>query len=321
MTNDDFKHTYVQALLQLREELGFVPNSQQFCEKVGITTGQLRHRVGNYRTLKNLAGVSEIDKPERRIDSTIFNKDISLHIDNYVPREIVKPYEVEPYPSAAIISDIHWPFVNQKVVDKFYEYVGDHKPKHVIINGDAWDFYSHTKFPRSHNVFTPKEEQDKAREMNVNFWTAIKSISPDSICTQMLGNHCVRPMKRILESYPEAEEWIKEKLKSLFTFDGVKTIFDPREELFLNSNVIVFHGYRGKLGDHRDYTLYSTINGHSHQGGVVFRKIRGSVLFELNSGYAGDPEAKGLTYTPQRITHWTPGFAVLDKYGPRFIHL
>jgi hypothetical protein len=135
----------------------------------------------------------------------------------------------------------------------------------------------------------------------------------------MLGNHDIRPMKRVLETYPEAEDWIKEKLKALFSYEGVKTVFDPREELFLTSQIIVFHGYRTKLGDHRDYTLFSTCNGHSHVGGVVFRKVRGVILFELNSGFAGDPEAKGLTYTPQRITNWTSGFAVINKYGPQFV--
>jgi hypothetical protein len=43
------------------------------------------------------------------------------------------------------------------------------------------------------------------------------------------------------------------------------------------------------------------------------------VLFELNSGLAGDPEAKGLTYTPQKITVWTPGFGAINKYGPQFV--
>lgn len=55
------------------------------------------------------------------------------------------------------------------------------------------------------------------------------------------------------------------------------------------------------------------------KGGVVFRKIRGQTLWELNAGYMADPHAKGLTYTPQRITHWTEGLGWTDEYGPRFI--
>ena len=92
-----------------------------------------------------------------------------------------------------------------------------------------------------------------------------------------------------------------------------------RTEELIIGDIAVFHGYRSQLGAHRDYTLMNCINGHTHKGGAVFRQIRGSVIWELNSGLAGDPEAKGLTYRPQKITDWTPGFGEVDKKGPRFI--
>ena len=154
--------------------------------------------------------------------------------------------------------------------------------------------------------------------MNEQFWKDVKLRAPKADCVQMLGNHDVRPMKRIIEAYPEAEDWVAEKLKQLFSYDGVKTIFDPREELIFG-NLAIFHGYRSQLGDHRNFTLMNTINGHTHKGGVVFRQIRGQTLWELNCGLAGDALAKGLTYTPQKISDWTPGFGAVNKYGPQFI--
>jgi hypothetical protein len=181
--------------------------------------------------------------------------------------------------------------------------------------------YSHAKFPRSHNQFTPRDEEQLSRKMNEDFWQDVKRASPRSKCIQMLGNHDARPLKRVLEVYPEAEDWIKERLQKMFTFDGVHTVFNPREEYYLNSNTILFHGYRSKLGEHRDFTLMNCINGHTHNPGVVFKKIRGASLWELNTGFAGDPQAKGLTYTPQKITQWTQGFGVINKYGPQFIQV
>jgi predicted phosphodiesterase len=252
----------------------------------------------------------------RKIDGSVFERDIERHLAEYQPKPYVPP---GPFPSAAIISDIHWPFHCQRVIDRFLNYVETHQPEWVIINGDAWDMYSHSKYPRSHNVFTPRDEQAMAREQNEAFWRKVKLIAPNSKCVQMMGNHDLRPMKRVLEAYPEAEDWIADKLSSLFSFDGVTTIMEPTEELFLNDKTIVFHGYRGKLGDHRDYTLLNCFNGHTHVGGAVWRQLRNEVIFECNSGIAGDPMSKGLTYRPQKITHWTPGFAVCDEYGPRFI--
>ena len=107
----------------------------------------------------------------------------------------------------------------------------------------------------------------------------------------------------------------------MMSFDGVETILDSRQELMLPGDVMVVHGYKSKIGEHRDHALYNAVCGHQHTGGVVYRQIRGRVLWELNAGLAGDPEAKGLTYGAQKINSWTLGFGFLDEYGPRFIPL
>ena len=60
-------------------------------------------------------------------------------------------------------------------------------------------------------------------------------------------------------------------------------------------------------------------NGHSHVGGVVYSRIKGVTLFESNSGVAGDIESKPLSYSPQKMTHQTPGFSYRDKWGARLI--
>lgn len=313
----DSAHQLVCALKTLSIELGRVPTRNEFVQTVRNGKDLVDKLFGGYTLMLMAAGIEPPRKAkEKKIDNSVFNVDISKHLENYEPEP---EREVGPFPTMAIISDVHWPFVNKRVVEKFCLYVLDNQPEWVIINGDAWDMYSHSKFPRSHNVFTPKEEQELARKGNEDFWSEIKKISPKSKCIQMMGNHDIRPMKRILEAYPEAADWIEEKLTKLFAFDGVQTIMDPRQELYVTKEILVFHGYMSQLGAHRDGTLCSTFNGHSHVGGCVFRKIRGSVLFECNSGLAGDPHSKGLTYTPQKITKWTPGFTGCDKWGPRFI--
>lgn len=311
------EHDLVKALKDLVLTLGRIPSGKEF--ENSIVNGKNKIAgIGGYTVLLQAAGLPTYDerRNKKKIDASVFNKSIETHLQNYEPPTYTL---LPPYPTAAIISDIHWPFSYQPVIDRFTEYVGDMKPEWVILNGDAWDMYSHTRFPRSHNVFTPREERTLARKMNADFWEAIIRISPDSQCRQTLGNHDVRPLKRILEEYPESEDWIQEGLNKDFTFPGVTTLFDPRQEVYLSDEIIVFHGYKSGIGGHRDYTLMSCINGHTHKGGVVFRRVRGKLLFELNSGYAGDPLAKGLTYTPQKIVEWTWGFGALDNDGPRFI--
>lgn len=312
MTRDEL----VQALRDMAINLGRVPKRDEFASQIKNGRHFITLHFGSYATLLQASGLKE-ETQSRKIDGSIFQKSIVDHLKNHY--ENLSPSQILEWPTFASISDIHWPYENQRVIDRFFDYVKEFKPEWVIINGDAWDMYSHSKFPRSHNEFTPREEQRLAREKNEAFWKKIQEISPKSKCYQLLGNHDIRPMKRVLEAYPEAEDWITEKLKELFTFEGVTTYHDAREELELPNDILVFHGYKSKLGAHRDYTLMSTVNGHTHKGGSVFRKIRGRILFELNSGFAGDHSAKGLTYTPQRITDQTEGFAACDKWGPRFI--
>lgn len=306
-------HGLVSQLKDLAIELGRTPSRDEFDARFGAKRSY-SVVFGSYSLMVQAAGLSS--PRARKIDNSIFERNLDNHLESYKPRDRKEP---ENLPTLAIISDIHWPFCSQRVIDKFYKYVEENKPDYVVINGDAWDMYSHSKYPRSHNVFTPRDEQRLAREANELFWKEIKKRSAASKCFQLLGNHDVRPLRRILESYPEAEDWIEQKMRELFSYDGVTTIHDPREELKPDPHTLVFHGYRGKLGDHRDYTLMNCFNGHTHLGGAVYRNIRDMVLFECNSGYAGDPESKGLAYTTQKATKSTPGFAARDKWGARFI--
>ena len=309
-------HELVSALKDLYLELGRTPTKQEFCNSFkGAHYAMVK--TGGYAVICQAAGLEMLGPGgmAKKIDNTIFKRDIERHVNTYVPDVVItRP----TYPKIAVISDIHWPFHSQRVLDAFHEFCRAHQPDLIFLNGDAWDMYSHSKFPRSHNVFTPRDEQNLARTANERFWDRCKKDCPNAVCTQMLGNHDLRPLKRVVESYPEAEDWVTEKVNSLFTFDGVKTITDPREEVILG-DIAVFHGYRSQLGSHRDFTLMNCVNGHSHVGGVVFRQIRGQVLWEANSGYAGDPLTKGLTYTPQKITNWTHGFLFIWPWGPQFI--
>lgn len=318
------QHTLIAKLKDVAIELGRTPTKTEFFRAMSGGQYRVEKHFGSYSALVIAAGLDPAPNSRIKINNSVFEKSVVTHLEHYRKEQEGKSpiqsalISSAQTPSFATISDVHWPFQNDRVLSAFALYVEKHKPEYVILNGDAWDMYSHGKYPRSHNVFTPKEEQDLARRGNEEFWREIQKRSPKSKCVQMLGNHDIRPLKRVLESYPAAEDWIEKILTELFTFANVRTIFDPREELILG-NTAIFHGYRSGLGDHRDFTLMNCVNGHTHKGGVVFRQIRGAVLWELNSGLAGDPLAKGLTYTPQKIVNWTPGFGAHDSYGPRFI--
>ena len=313
----DRMHEIISITKDVAISLGRTPMMANI-EEAGISRHEVTKVFGGFKPLLDACGLDKSNKA-KKIDNSIFNRSIVQEIERRDNEEELQPYVIKHKDAKfAIVSDIHWPFSSKKVIEAFYVFILDTQPDFIIINGDAWDMYSHSKYPKSVNIYTPREEEALARKMNEEFWKECKRLCPKARCFQLLGNHDIRPLKRVLESYPAAEDWADMYFKKIFSFDEVETIFDYRQELQINDDLI-FHGYKSKLGDHRDYTHMNCHAGHSHVGGTVFRRIKGVTIFEANSGVAGDIESKALSYTPQKITHQTPGFSYRDKYGPRFI--
>lgn len=216
-----------------------------------------------------------------------------------------------------IFGDIHFPYHNSKALKKTIEACKAAKPTHIVQLGDLYDQYSFSRFTRK-NLSTPESELQEARDLSVELWDGLRRLS--SKCFQILGNHDVRLIKRAEEKLPEAQTLIRKSVYELYTFKGVKTIYDDREELVIGG-ITFQHGYRSKLGDHMRYNRTNTVVGHSHTGGVVFEQSAGKTIWELNAGYLADETAEPLRYRPQITSKWTLGYGLVDEQGPRFIPL
>jgi hypothetical protein len=313
------QHELVKVVKELALELGRTPTRTEFVAHAKGGAYRLT-QFGGFTALLQAAGLDTYDERragrKRKIDNTIFERDIEKHLAQYEPRE-VKP--VTPLLRGLFIGDVHFPFSNDRLLEKIYRFAEKEQPEIICQGGDLYDQLSHGKFARSHNTFTPRQEQELARKKAETMWSELAKACPNARKVQAWGNHDARPLKRILEVYPEAEDWVQQRITALMSFPGVETLSDYRQELILPGDVMVHHGYRSQLGQHRDYVQMNAIVHHTHLGGVVYRRIQGRTLWELNAGYVGDAEAKGLTYTHQKMTNWTPGWGWTDEYGPRFI--
>lgn len=313
----DLKHAIVQELKRIASEIGSTPSRNDYRERSTISERKLRETFGSYSVALTAAGLDPVKKAK---PPHPFLRDIRVEIQNVKksPFTVASDAVSESIDKRiAVVGDLHFPFVNTETLTAFYAFLEKNVPDVIVQVGDLYDMYSHAKFPRSNNVYIPEEELRLGREMAVSFWDTVKRLAPRAECYQLLGNHDVRPFKRILESYPEGAIFFHPN--EIFKFDGVKTILDPRTELVINGTAFL-HGYRSGLGDHRDYMLMNAVCGHTHKGGVSYRQINGNVLWELNAGFMGDPNSKALGYTPQKITTWTQGWGWIDEWGPRFIH-
>lgn len=307
-------HELIAQLTNLAIELGRTPNRDEFVRIV--KNRRVIDQYGGYTTLCIAAGLEANASRAKKLSNQIFERPIPEVLADYKPRDSV----VSRFVPTLGIGDTHFPFVSERVLEAIYTWAQKHRPKRIVQVGDLYDMYAHTKFPKSLNVYKPEEEETLAVEGATKMWAELKRICPQAECVQLKGNHDIRPLRRTLEHAPSLEHIVSKHLDRLMTFPGVTLITDPRQE-FIADGIQFIHGYKSKIGEHRDYTLMHTICGHQHVGGVVYRRIRGQTLFELNCGLVGDPESKAFGYTPQKITTATPGFGWLDEDGPRFIAL
>lgn len=224
--------------------------------------------------------------------------------------------------SILIAGDMHLPHWHSPTVNKFYRYLQDRADKkkpydYVVQVGDLYDHYSYASFDRTHNLYTPTRANEKSYAMALEFWETIQKLSPKSKCIQMKGNHDDRPRKRLLEKAPELEGFFNDD--RIYTFPGVETYYDSKEEVILDG-IYFQHGHYSKPLQHLNYNLHSTVFGHLHKSWIFFKPIRGEMLFEMCVGYMADEHVIPLKYRKQNnINNWTLGFADIIDGIPRFI--
>lgn len=309
----------VNKVLELYQELGRTPLRLEIAA-AGVT--QYRIQKYGYEKILSMAGLNPHSLSESRliakapkITNDIFKADIVAHIENYKSKPLVE----KVYSKILCWPDTHYPFQNKAAVDKMIEFAKENQPDYIVQVGDLFDMYSASKFPRSQNIYTPKEEERLAKEMATADWKRLKEACPKAICYQILGNHDVRPAKRVLEVLPQIEHWAEKYMAELFSFEGVNTILDTRELLKIDG-ILFTHGFLGS-GSHKDYYLNHVIHGHDHKLYVLHRRIMDQNIFEMSCGFLGDVEAKALSYTPTKLSNYQDGFGWLDQWGPRTIHL
>lgn len=211
-----------------------------------------------------------------------------------------------------VIGDAHFPYVNQKHLNRIYKEIEKHKPAVVVQIGDLYDQYCFSRYSKSADFTTPEEELGAGRKGAEEMWAKIRKLVPKAKLINLKGNHDLRISKRISEKLPELETLLAPGLSDLYRFKGVLTVRDERTETIID-NVMFIHGHLSKLGDHAKKNLMSVVCGHSHVGGSVFFNHRNGTLFELNVGYIADKESLPLQYGQQKMKNWTAGFGLLTK--------
>jgi predicted phosphodiesterase len=213
----------------------------------------------------------------------------------------------------AVLGDTHFEYTHWQTIYHFYDFIEKEQPDYVVQIGDLKDCFAQKRF--TSKIIDPQTEFENSHQCAVDFWYTIRQLCKKAQLVQILGNHDLRPIRQATDKCPELIPFLK--WQDSFKFEGVKTIFDHRES-FVIDGINFTHGHR-KHGTHMLENLMPTVVGHLHLGGVVYQNIGGKLIWELNVGYAGDPESEALGYTTKKYVNWSHGFGFIDEHGPRFI--
>lgn len=218
------------------------------------------------------------------------------------------------------IGDTHFPFTDHYKLEKVYGIARELQPTHIIQIGDLYDLYTFSRFSRSVNLITPKDELLKGKEQAARMWEVLRDCAPKAARFQLRGNHSHRIVKSLMARAPEFESLLEGPISDLTTFDGVTDMKSHRSEVEINGTLFV-HGWSTTPGFHMNYFGQSVVCGHTHRGVVIYKAHKREPLFELNCGHIADINALPLQYGETKTNSWVAGCGVIDKHGPRFITL
>jgi hypothetical protein len=316
----DRAHEVVAEIKKLAAALGRPPKRAEFLE-MSESKYAYETAFGSWTAALQAAGFdSKRDRKTQRAETKakvndFFQRDIS-EVMSKKSEECRYPV-LGPYPKILCIGDLHCPFWHEPSINLVYHLIEEIKPEYIVQLGDAYDFFSFSKFPRSPYVIDPGEEIRLAREQLEGFWATINNLAPKAKKYQLKGNHDIRPQRRIIETNcPELEYFFN--FDRFFEFDGVETIHCTRTPLVI-ADIHFIHGFLSGQGRHRSKLLGNVVHGHIHAGGVIKNKVNGQMLWELDCGYLGDPGKKVFQYTAVKETKWTRGVGIIDTFGPSFI--
>lgn len=314
-------HAIIADLKRIASDLGHTPSRDEYRQLSQISACHIERIFKTYGAAVIAAGLQPKKpgtKRKRLSSEDVFGADVVA-----VRESIGKHLTPAPRIGRRIlaIGDTHFPWASEDTLTALYAFVDslpeDEKPDVIVQVGDLHDMYSWKKFPGSMNLYNPKEEIELAYKMASEMWATLKRLAPGAECHQILGNHDVRALKRVLEQFPEGEVFFS--IERFYQFEGVRTHMDPRVPLDLG-DCLVIHGHRSRSVDHwLDLPGKNIIHGHDHKVTITYRKFGGITKWIMGVGFAGDPKAKVFSYTPLSTLDMMNSIGWADQHGPRAV--
>jgi hypothetical protein len=213
-------------------------------------------------------------------------------------------------------SDAHyWPGIRSTAHRAFCKFAADLKPSAVILNGDAFDGGSISRFPRIGWDSKPTVQQEL--EACRTFMSEIEEASRTKNLYWPLGNHDSRFETFLASKAPEFQGVDGFHLKDHFP------LWIPCWSVWINDSVVVKHRMRSGLHAPHNNTMWagkSIVTGHLHSLKTMPISDYNGTRFGVDCGTmaeVGGPQF--VDYLEDSATNWRSGFAVLTFWNGRLL--
>lgn len=211
------------------------------------------------------------------------------------------------------IPDRHMPWHHKKACAWAVAVAKTYQPDVIVGLGDELDCYSLSKYPRSHNLYTPAEEYRRGMLAYVAHWEGLRKAAPDARLYEVSSNHVDRLHKRVLDRLPEVEHLLDED--KVFGVDGVRRV---RGYLRLDG-VQYEHGFRARAVDHARHNQMSTVHGHTHAASLTWLKNGRGSYFNLEVGWLADEKSPVFNYVQAAVRPHTLAVGLITNGQPQLL--
>ena len=242
----------------------------------------------------------------------------SLQAKEYYVRDYMSRMDVDiDNATIFVASDAHyWPNEISVAHEAFVKLIKKHKPDIVIMNGDAVDGASISRYPKSSwstvKMPTVKEELETVAERLYE----IEKVAGSAKCIFTLGNHDMRFESKLANLAPEYEGLPGFSLKDHFP----RWLFCM--SVMVNRNLMIKHRYHNGIHGVYNNTVKagtSMVTGHLHRlQAIIFSDYTGT-RWGIDTGTLAEVDGDHMVYGEDSPKNHCSGFAVLTIRNGRLI--
>jgi predicted phosphodiesterase len=211
---------------------------------------------------------------------------------------------------ALILSDVHCPYHDEKLINKIYSLVRRESFDSIYILGDFLDCVSISKFSKEPDRYDYLDEEISE---GVMILSKLRLAGPDSRIYFMPGNHELRLQKFLWTRARPLAKLKSLQLDELLQANKLGIVYLNDNIVHLNSTFVLKHGTKCGEAPARGELMsmgISGLSGHAHKSNTARKNYFDRACTWYSVGHLCD--VSQITYARDFAYTWNQGIAVIE---------